>query len=329
MPRTRKVILVTGSPRSGTTACGSNLALAPGVGDLFEPFNPNYGIRGISRFYEVPGANDFSMDRFDEYVEAIRNVRLNLKRASYAQENGWRGLAKRLIGDRSRRAYWRCRLDPFLSTVIWKDPIACFASKAAVDRHGIPVVVTVRPATAIAASYVRMRWKSGLQPAMESLAQIGITFPELMANFGKYLGNRPIEAAMLWYVTYSTLLQWAETRPLIHFVSTQDSIDRPVNTYRSLFAVLDLPWSHAVERKLRRRYAAACTIRKPDEVLPPRAHVRRRNLGEVNTYGAKLLTADERRIIEEISEEPWCRLKAACLALCVQDTGPESPHELG
>jgi hypothetical protein len=139
---------------------------------------------------------------------------------------------------RSRRAYRLCRLDPFLSTVIWKDPIACFASKAAVDR--IPVVVTVRPATAIAASYVRMQWNSGLQPAMESLAQVGIVFPELMENFGKYLGNRPIEAAMLWQVTYSTLLQWAETRPLIHFVSTQDSIDRPVDTYRSLFAVLDL-----------------------------------------------------------------------------------------
>jgi hypothetical protein len=253
------------------------------------------------------------MERFDECVEAIRNVRLDLKRASYPQENGLRALAKRLIGDRSRRAYRLCRLDPFLSTVIWKDPIACFASKAAVDRHGIPVVVTVRPAAAIAASYVRMRWNSGLQPAMESLAQVGIVFPELMADFGKYMGNRPIEAAMLWHVTYSTLLQWAETRPLIHFVSTQDSIERPVDTYQSLFAVLDLRWSQAVARQLRRRYAAGRTTGKPNGVLSSRTHVRRRNLGEVNTYGVKLLSADEKQIIDEISEEVWGRLKMRLL----------------
>jgi hypothetical protein len=75
MSRPRKVILVTGSPRSGTTPCGSNLALAPGVRYLFEPFNPNYGIRGISRFYEVPGANDFSMERFDECVRSSGKIR--------------------------------------------------------------------------------------------------------------------------------------------------------------------------------------------------------------------------------------------------------------
>ena len=42
----KKIILITGSPRSGTTWIGKMIASAPSVGYIHEPFNPahNTGI---------------------------------------------------------------------------------------------------------------------------------------------------------------------------------------------------------------------------------------------------------------------------------------------
>lgn len=316
MAHLRRVILITGIPRSGTTPFGSNLELAPGARHLYEPFNPGYGMQGISRHYEVPGANDFSLERFDACVDAIRRVRLQLKRYNNPRESGARRVVKWLIADRARFAYWRCRLDRSLDTVIWKDPNACFAAKAAVDRHQIPVVVTVRPAAAVAASYKRMGWHSSLLQVLENLAQIGISYPELLSDYGKHVENHTIGAAMLWYVIYSTLLEWAETRPLMRLVNLQETIERPIEYYERVFEWLDLPWSAAVAEGLRRRYPEQDRVDSiPSEALPQRAHVRNRAISRVNTYGAQLLTAEEKQIIEEICGDLWGRVKLACLSV--------------
>lgn len=330
--RERRLILVTGIPRSGTTPCGSNLELARGARHLYEPFNPGYGMHGISRHFEVPGANEFTMERFDRCIESIRRLRLRLKRYYNPREvGGVRRVVKWLAGDRARVAYWRCRLDPAVDTVIWKDPNACFATQAAVDRHRIPVVVTVRPAAAVAASYKRMGWEPGLPQVLNSLSQIGITFPRLLSDNERFIGDRAVAAGMLWYVIYSTLMNWAETRPLIRLVNLQDTIDHPVEYYQDLYQWLDLPWSQQVAEGLRRRYpveppppAAA------SDILPQRAHVRKRTLSRVNTYGADLLTAEEKEIIEHITGGLWARLQEACLAAPVPSPGArgDQPHDL-
>jgi hypothetical protein len=316
MPRARRTILVTGCPRSGTTPVGSNLALAPHARYLYEPFNPNFGMTAMSRFYEVPGANGFSSERCDACIEAIRSLRLDLKRFHWPRDTGVRRLVKRSFGGRARLAYLRCRFDWTLETVIWKDPTACFASREAAVRHGIPVVVTVRPAAAVAASYKRMQWDSGVSNVLNSLSQIGIVYPDLIADYGKYIEDRAIGASLLWYVIYATLLRWAASTPNFHFLSLQDSIDRPIETYQALFRSLDLEWTPAVAERLRREYQrdGASKRRTPSEALPQRAHVTGRSLSDVNTYGRKLLTPDEMLRIEDITGGLWERLAAACAA---------------
>jgi hypothetical protein len=310
---TYRTILVTGCPRSGTTPVGANLALAPGARYLYEPFNPTYGLRAISRYYEVPGANGFSPERFDACVDAIRRVRLDLKRYDWPREKGVRRLVKRVLGSRSQFAYLSCRLDWTLDTVIWKDPIACLASSAAVDRHAIQVLVTVRPAAAVAASYKRLQWQPGLPAVLATLSQVGINYPDLLSPYRERAENPVIGAALLWCVVYTTLLRWAESRPLMRFVSLQDSIDRPREVYHDLYEWLDLRWTPRVERKLGKRYAGQDgASRSSTDQLPQRAHVTKRRLDEVNTYGRKLLTPDEADMIDEMTADLWRQLSSAC-----------------
>lgn len=310
-----KTILVTGCPRSGTTPVGSNLALAPGARYLYEPFNPSYGLRTISRFYEVPGANGFSMERLDGCIAAIRQLRLDLKRFNWPRETPARRLLKRVVGGRAQLSYLLCRLDWTLDTVIWKDPIACFATAAVVDRHRIPVVVTVRPPAAVAASYKRLQWEPGVFAVVRSLSQVGIEYPDLLHHYGRHAENPVIGAALLWWVVYATLLRWAESRPLIRFLSLQESIDRPIDVYRDFYRFLGLRWTPRVERKLTKQ-SLSQTGREPipDRPLPKRAHIARRRLDEINTYGSKLLTSVEAAIIEEMTSDLWSQVSAACLA---------------
>ncbi len=312
--RTYRTILVTGCPRSGTTPVGANLGLAPRTRYLYEPFNPRHGLRTISRYYEVPGANGFSPESLDACVESIRHLRLDLRRYTGTGEHGWRRVVKRVIGSRAQVSYRLCRLDWRLETIIWKDPIACLTTAAVVDRHGLPVVVTVRPAAAVAASYKRMRWQPGVGAVLASLSQIGLDFPELRPWCERPADANPVIAsALLWSVIYTTLLGWAESRPSIRFVSLQETIDRPLEVYRELYAELGLVWTRAVERGLRKQYdrkhAGPADRRRP---LPPRAHVAHRGLDDVNTYGRDLLTPKERAIIAEMTGELEHRLSTAC-----------------
>jgi hypothetical protein len=308
-----RTVLVTGCPRSGTTPVGTNLALAAGAQYLYEPFNPSYGLRAITRYYQVPGADGFSPGDLDACVQAIRTLRLDLRSYAGRHDTGWRRRIKRLIGGRAHLSYWRCRLDWTLDTIIWKDPIACLSTAAVVDRHRLPVVVTVRPAAAVAASYKRLDWDPGVASVLDSLAQLGIEYPQLRRRWLDSAEEPAIGAALLWTVLYTTLLEWAESRPLMRFLSLQASLDDPVPVYRDLYRWLELPWSERVERELLREAQKGRTGPSANhQPLPARAHVGRRRLDEINTYGRRLLTATEAGMIEEMTGELWLRLQASC-----------------
>jgi hypothetical protein len=308
-----RTILVTGCPRSGTTPVGANLALAAGARYLYEPFNPSYGLRAITRYYQLPGADGFSPRDLDACVEAIRTLRMGLRRYAGPHDTGWRRLVKRVVGGRSHLSYWLCRLDWSLDTIVWKDPIACLSTAAVVDRHQIPIVVTVRPAAAVAASYKRLGWNPGVASVLDSLAQVGIEFPVLRERWSDHAREPAVGAALLWTVLYTTLLHWAESRPTIRFLSLQASLDDPVAIYRDLYGRLELPWSDRVERALLREAREGRTAPSAQhQPLPSRAHVGRRRLDEINTYGRRLLTTDEADLIEEMTGDLWLRLQAIC-----------------
>jgi hypothetical protein len=77
----RRLILVTGSPRSGTTAVGDRLSLPISVGYLHEPFNVTVGIRDVETQFEAVGARNFSAERLDAIMRGIVTLRLRWKSA--------------------------------------------------------------------------------------------------------------------------------------------------------------------------------------------------------------------------------------------------------
>ena len=309
-----RIVLVTGCPRSGTTAVGANMALAPGARYLYEPFNYDAGMTVITRFFEVPGTESLSMESFDRCVDNIRALRLRLKPGLFKEDRGLRRWVKSVIGGRNRLTYLACRLDWRLQTLIWKDPIAVFAAKAAAERHGIPVLVTTRAPVAVAASLKRMGWAYRLADLNRRLSSLGLGGDAIVAKYEDQLEHPAINGAILWRLAYANVLAWSRESPLIRLVDVQDVIDQPIATYRGLFGLHGLRWSAAVETRLARRYGKKSNAdAAPPAELPQRAHVTKRDLSKINVYGKKLLTEDEIAAVNDIAGDLWPAVKAACL----------------
>ena len=314
MTAPKRLILVTGCSRSGTTAIGSNLALASGTRYIYEPFNSQTGLASIREHFPVPGAGEFPIRLLDQSVEQIRTLNMNLKPGVLSRDEGWRRVLKKYIGSRTRLSYLLCRFDYSLKRIIWKDPLAAFSAEAAATRHHIPVVVTVRPPVAVAASFKRMGWMPRVVELEGRLKKVGLDFGDrAILRYRDKLDESPIASAILWRMVYCALLKLSQEVPSIYLVNVQDFVENPIERYRHLYNLLELPWSNRVEAGIERRHPRSSGSRRSSEHMPQRAHITRRDLRQINEYGRKLLAPEEITLIEDITGDIWPEVRSACL----------------
>lgn len=302
-----RIIVVTGAPRSGTTAVGQMLALGRGVGTLHEPLNYLVGLRDIDRYFEIPGTGSCSVDKFDTWIRRIRALDLAYKPGVFPKETGLRRVLKRLAGGRARNSYRQCRLTPFLNTIIWKDPFACFAADLLTEFYKTDVLVTLRNPWAVAGSFKRMRWAFDLDDLTERLGAKGLVRSNLAGDVWRRRQESAVNGAILWHLIYSTLAEWATDNPRLRFVNLDDIVDAPRATYAELYRALGLPWSDRIARKIESQYA-----QQADNALPAasKAHDSNRDLRAINTYWQRLLDPDEAEVITALNGDVWTALSS-------------------
>ena len=308
-----RLLLITGAPRSGTTAVGYNLALPRSAGLLYEPFNYRAGLREIERPFEMPGACGFTEARLDDIVERIRKLDLQLKTGRRPEDTPMKSLAKTFIGGRSNLSYILCRLNPLLQTIVWKDPMAVFTSRDVAVRHGITTVATVRPPNAVAASYKRLDWRPDVDALIAAFGEKGWLgdIPQLAVD--PAARTPAVLGAAIWTMVYNRLLVWARETDLLHLVNVQDIVDDPIGTYCDLYALCELPWSERIEGAIAKSYSARAKAKNARaETLPQVAHVKNRDLSRINEYGKQLLTPAEKDIVAAMTEATWRDLRSVC-----------------
>lgn len=301
-----RVILVTGSPRSGTTAVGRNLALSSTVGFLYEPFNIQAGLEEINNQFEIVGANDFTAEKLAAIIDRIEHLRLPSWKVPIKPEDKLiRRLLKHVVGGLGRRSYLKCRLNPLINTIVWKDPLAAFLSKEVAQFYGMPVLVTVRPPVAVAASFKRMNWEPDPNAIIRAFEQVGWDHQELRKQFGSRFHEPSVAAAAVWRLVYSKLVDWASCTD-IQFVSVQKLIEDAPRIYQGLYEKFKLPWSSTIEKTIRSEYNQE---QQTEASLPAKPHIKRRSTKDMNLYGSLLLSNTEKNIIYEITDGLWQRMK--------------------
>ena len=304
-PRVRDLVVVTGTPRSGTTPVGDTLAAAPGARTLYEPLNFHVGDRRVRRYFEIPGAAGFSESTADELVTDVRRLRLRLRPGLFPEDRGLRRIAKRVTGSRTRMTYRRSRWDPRLRTVVWKDPFAVFLVPRLAGVHGVPVIVTMRPPAAVAASFKRLSWGFDVADLVERLGPEGERYRPLLEV--ERLERPAHNGAVLWHIVNDWLLRASQELPGVHVCDLEQLVRDRTAGYRDLYAKLGLAWTAATEAHLRAAEAAA----GPARPQGTRAHGAPRDPAAVNAYWVDVLDSDEIALTDELNAELWRRAQHA------------------
>lgn len=299
MTAARRLVLVTGTPRSGTTPVGDVLAAGPGSCALYEPLNFHVGDRRVRRYFEIPGADGFGDADVDELAAAVRELRLQLRPGLFPEDSGLRRLVKRVTGSQTRASYRRCRLRRDLATIVWKDPFAAFLAPRLAARHGIPTVATVRPPAAVAASFKRLNWRFDVA----DLARRCGAGPALLS--GLDLDRPAVNAAALWHLVNGALL--GATTDGVHLLDMERVVADRTGEFRRLYERLGLTWSAAVLDRVQRSGRGT----GPARPSGTRAHGGQRDPRAVNDYWRDVLDRDELLVTQRLNDELWQRVRAA------------------
>jgi len=301
--KSKRLILVTGMPRSGTTAVGEVLGKAAGTAVLHEPLNYLVGLNDVRHYFAFPGGGEVSAASFDQWVEDMRALRLRYKPGLFPREKGLRRLTKQIIGGRAVNSYRRCKWTPGLDTLIWKDPFAALAAGYLHERHGLQVVVTLRSPWAVAASFKRMGWAFDLDEIMTRLRSAGRG--DYSFDDGLWIrSNEPVaNAALLWFLVYSSLEDLLTQEDGLIGLSLDELIRYPTTVYAELFDRLGLAWTDPIAQAVIDRYQGE----KSDLKAPmgAKAHDRNRDISFMNQYWRNLLDSSEQALVSDVCGELW------------------------
>jgi hypothetical protein len=290
-------ILVTGAHRSGTTWVGKMLALAPGVGYIHEPFNP-----------QTPaGLSSAPFDRYFTVVATENEARYlpGLQR-TLAFDYTWgpelRSVRRPRDLARALRDAWRFgRLRSAGARPLVKDPIALLSAEWLAERFEMDVVVLVRHPAGFAASLKRLGWKH----SFGSFLGDGRA-PELLRPYEDEIrahaedpGDVLAEAALLWRILYGVAAGYRDRHPDWFFLRHEDAGADPFGTYERLYGRLGLELTPSVRAGI----ATASGAENPLEGRSPHA-IELDSAGAVRRWRT-LLAADEVKLVRERTRDTW------------------------
>jgi len=290
----RRLILVTGAPRTATTPVGNLLAQCQGAVALYEPVGPT-GLAWIREPFPMVGPTlGIEPGELGELIWQLRSVRLG-KLKPQARLDAAPSLRSAIFGSRTLHSARIARLQPWARTVIWKDPHAIMLVPDLVDSD-VDVVVTARTPWAHAASYKRLGWRS---KAAEIYPRWARKFGpcEVCEAFVERCSDNVISAALLWRMSYFPLIR-THTLPRVHLVTSEDLERGERATYFALLDQLGLTATPGVERTLAgaRREAAASGDKK-------KTHDWNRSMASLNRYWQEVLSTADLANVRAITDD--------------------------
>lgn len=289
---TQEFILVTGTPRSGTTAVGSLLSLSARTFYLYEPTNFHAGDRAVTDYFMVPGSPRFSAADAKALYDRIFQLDLDLKQGVWDHEKGFKRALKRVTGGRTKNSYRICRYNKFLKNIIWKDPFMMFSIGYMLDHYSMPIVVTQRRVEGVAASFKRFGWGFDI-PRLLSDLPYGLDIAEEAANFD--FSDPVVNAAALYSLAKLELDRLAQN-PRVLVVDLDDLIDRPVEMVASIYDHCGLAFTDLIQAKVEGIYSR----KGKTQYSNSKAHVKNRDLSQIKTYWSKFLTREDQQHIHDI-----------------------------
>jgi len=250
-PACARPILVTGSPRSGTTFVGRMLALSPAVHYIHEPFHPRFGT-------EVTAAR---FGRFYTYLEdgsanAVLKPLARTMALHYDLGPALRRARRPADASRAVRQWHEFnRARGRGARALVKDPAALFSSEWLADTFQMKVIVMIRHPAAVAASYKRLGWE--IEPRFGAFLSQPTLVDRLLADHSDEIRafardvHPPLQRlALRWKLMYHAVDQFRSRRPEWTYLRYEDLAAEPVAALRDVYRRFDLVFSTAARDQI-------------------------------------------------------------------------------
>ena len=269
-----KGILVTGSPRSGTTWVGHMLALAPKTKYLHEPLNNSFT---VNRFKEEP---------FPYWFMYLNNENQNL----YLDK------VSRMIGLSPDPLYHQSKIIPVI-----KDPIAVFSTEWLAQTYDLKVVFMIRHPGAVIKSLLTLGWNTeprlllSQKPLMDALLS---AYDEQLQCYQE-TNKTYLQAALLWKMIYHAAGGFQERHPDWLFIRHEDLSRDTDNGFREMFSHVGLDYT----KKIKKSIAKYSSSKNP---VQPKKHwvIKRDSRGAITSwfdYFTKDQISEIRELVEPVS----------------------------
>ena len=296
-----KPILVTGSPRSGTTWVGRILSQSPSIGYIHEPFNirkPPCGYKFAQfnyAFTYICKENESNLsDAFKKTLSFEYNVIQEIMRIRSPKD----GI--RFLRDYTRSFISRhCNLRPLV-----KDPMALFSSEWLALTFDMDVIVMIRHPAAFVYSIKELKWEFDFkhflaQPLL--MRAYLLPFEDQIKEYAYKKYTLFDKAILLWKIIHHVIKYYQANHEKWSFIRHEDLSRASVEEFRKIFEKINLDFSEKIQNTIE-KYS---TSKSMFEHYYP--HVVKRDSKTVIGKWKKNLTSDEirkvRTGVEDISKE--------------------------
>ncbi len=289
-----KAIIVSGLPRTATTALGDILSLIDGYNMVYEPFNASQGISEVNLNYLIPGAN-INYSDFDDVFNSILNLNAKFKLGVKDHDSALKKAVKTLFGNESSLSFLKSKFSINKKKLIIKDPFLVFASLYLSDNYRI--IMCERPILPLAGSFKRMGWKfPEYDRLINDLNCIDVTIKEKIENNSV---SPSVLGAVQFFQLYSNFKNKIERKENIYFFDQDDFSLNPKESINRLFNWLDEECTDKIIGKIQNLNSGQeNNIREPKKQIQ---HDLVYNKSFSNKYYKSILNKEEINFVRECS----------------------------
>ncbi len=240
----KKLILVTGSHRSGTTWTARVISAHPKMNYIAEPFNPGFN-------HPANPATDWFpyLDPDDEHPEYIRYI----KSRSQITLRGLLAESEFLFRKGYRGAYFREQWNRlFRPYQLIKDPIAFFSAEWLAENFDMKVIVLIRHPAAFVSSLKLKGWTFDFNQLLNQKKLVEKWLIPFVDEMKKQEVNETSvveQGILLWNMFYHVTHLYQQNHPEWHFIRHEDLSATPESRFEEIFKFLNIPF-HAEVKKI-------------------------------------------------------------------------------
>ncbi|MFO7890237.1 MAG: sulfotransferase [bacterium] len=294
----QRIILVTGSNRSGTTWVGNILAATGQAKLVYEPFNIAYQ---KNKGNHPPFSNHFHFVLEKETPDVKQYIEKFLKSDNLSWIDDFKNKVslKHFLGATYR--YINRFLKSNNKIHILKDPIALFSAPWFYDVFNSSVVVLIRHPAAYVASIKRVNWRSNPKNILnqkEFVKKYLLPLKNEIQAFKPTQNNILEEATLRWKIYHFVIKSYMSEYPWI-FIKHEDLCNDPVRQFRSLYSRLNLDFSQKTEEKI----SISSESNNDENTIDKKVHVLERDSKQLIKDWKNRLTNKEIEYVYESTKE--------------------------